>query len=116
MGKPVVHFEINAKDGKKLQDFYTKLFDWKIDANNPMNYGLVNTGDEGGINGGIGQTQEGGLPFVTFYVQVDNIQAYLDKVESLGGKTIVPVTEIPDMVTFALFQDSEGNSIGLVKG
>lgn len=49
------------------------------------------------------------------YVQVDDPQAYLDKVESLGGKTVVPVTEIPNMVTFALFTDPEGHMVGLVK-
>lgn len=33
----------------------------------------------------------------------------------MGGKTVVPVTEIPDMVTFAQFADPEGNVVGLVK-
>ncbi|NIR46995.1 hypothetical protein GWO43_00740, partial [candidate division KSB1 bacterium] len=67
------------------------------------------------IGGGIGPAQEG-PGHVTFYVQVDDPQAYLDKAESLGGKTLVPVTEIPNMVTFALFQDPEGHMVGLVKG
>ena len=34
MGQPVVHFEITGKDGKRLQEFYAKLFDWHIDAAN----------------------------------------------------------------------------------
>jgi predicted enzyme related to lactoylglutathione lyase len=113
MGKPVVHFEIAGRDGKRLQDFYANLFDWKINADNPMNYGIVETGGEGGIDGGI--TQADGQNQVTFYVQVDDPQAYLNKIESAGGKTVVPVTEIPDMVTFALFADPEGNVVGLVK-
>ncbi len=41
MAHPVVHWEITAKDAGKMQEFYGKLFDWKIDANNPMNYGMV---------------------------------------------------------------------------
>ena len=52
MGKKVVHFEVIGKDGKKLQAFYSKLFDWKIDANNPMNYGVVHANDSG-LGGGI---------------------------------------------------------------
>ena len=52
---------------------------------------------------------------MTFYVQVDDPQAYLNKIEAAGGKTVVPVTEIPDMVTFAMFADPEGNVGGLVK-
>ncbi|HEU4390254.1 MAG TPA: VOC family protein [Blastocatellia bacterium] len=113
MANPVVHFEINANDAKKLHGFYSKLFDWKIDANNPMNYGLVEA-TQGGIGGGIGQGE--GPQYVTFYVQVDDLQAYLSKAEKLGGKTLVPPTEIPNMVTFAMFTDPEGNAIGLVKG
>jgi len=116
MGNPVVHFEINAKDGKKLQSFYASLFDWKIDADNPMNYGMVDTQGAGGIAGGIGQTEDGGPTYVTFYVQVPDLQASLDKAEKLGAKTIMPPTEIPGVVTIAMFEDIEGNKIGLIKG
>ncbi|MBI2886663.1 MAG: VOC family protein [Chloroflexi bacterium] len=111
MPNPVVHFEINGKDGKKLQEFYAGIFDWHVDANNPMSYGMVDT-HAGGINGGVTQAEAAG---VTFYIEVDDLQAYLNKVERLGGKTVVPVTVIPNMVTFAQFADPEGNVIGLVK-
>lgn len=119
---PVTWFEIVGKDAKKLQTFYGKLFDWKITADNPMNYGMVDAvanGKEvgkGSIGGGIGAAQPGAPGHVTFYVQVNDPGAYLKKAESLGGKTVVPVTEIPNMVTFALFQDPEGNMVGIVKG
>jgi predicted enzyme related to lactoylglutathione lyase len=117
MGRPVVHFEINAKDSKKLGSFYSELFDWKIDTNNPVGYGLIDTGGEGGIGGGIGQWDANVPSYLSVYVQVNELQqAYLDKAEKLGGKTIVPPTEIPNTVTFAMFQDPEGNMIGLLKG
>ena len=114
MGSPVVHFEINGRDSKKLAGFYASIFGWKIDASNPMSYGLVDTDAGGnGINGGIGQSDHGNQ--VTFYVEVPDPQAALNQIESMGGRTIVPVTEIPDMVTFAQFADPEGNVVGLVK-
>jgi predicted enzyme related to lactoylglutathione lyase len=116
MGNPVVHWEINAKESRKLQEFYSTLFDWKIDTNNPMNYGMVETGGSGGIAGGIGQAEDGAPQYVTFYVQVPDLQACLDQAEKLGGKTILPPTEIPNVVTIAMFQDPEGNAIGLLKG
>ena len=115
MGEPIVHFEINAKNGKRAQEFYGSLFKWKIDANNPVSYGLVNTGSKKGIQGGIGQTESNRMPYSTFYVAVDDPQKYLDKAVNLGGKAVVPVTEIPNMVTFAQFADLDGNVIGLVK-
>jgi hypothetical protein len=110
-----MHWEIGAKDAKKVQDFYANLFDWKINTNNPMNYGTVDTGGQGGINGGIMQNPQG-HSYVTFYVQVDDLQAYLDKAVSLGGKALVPPTPIPNIGSFAFFGDPEGNIIGLFKG
>jgi predicted enzyme related to lactoylglutathione lyase len=115
MANPVVHWEIGARDGKKLHDFYSRLFDWRIDANNPMNYGMVATGGEGGINGGIYQVAGNQTPFLTFYVRVDDLQAYLNKAESLGGKTLVPPTPIPGVGSFAMFNDPEGHCVGLFK-
>ncbi|HEU4758710.1 MAG TPA: VOC family protein, partial [Dehalococcoidia bacterium] len=77
-------------------------------------YGIVDTDSGGhGINGGIGQTD--GPNQVTFYVEVPDPQATLDRIESKGGKTLVPVTEIPGAVTFAQFADPDGNVVGLVK-
>jgi uncharacterized protein len=114
MTNPVVHFEVVGSDGARLQHFYGDLFGWKINADNPMNYGLVEAGSDGGIGGGIGEAQDG-RGHVTFYVQVDDPQAYLDKAESLGGKTIMPVMEIPNMATFALFADPEGHVVGVVE-
>jgi predicted enzyme related to lactoylglutathione lyase len=110
-----VHFEITGKDGKKLQDFYSGVFNWKVDANNPMNYGIVSNEDTGGgIGGGI-SAGDGGTSQVTFYIEVDDPQAYLDKVTASGGRTVMPVTEIPGMVVLAQFADPEGNIVGLVK-
>jgi predicted enzyme related to lactoylglutathione lyase len=113
MGNPVIHFEVVGRDGSKLQKFYGDLFDWKINADNPMNYGIVDNGGEG-INGGIGASPNGRTQ-VTWYVQVDSIDEYLKKAEGMGGKTVMPRTEM-DMVTLAMLADPEGNVVGLVEG
>jgi uncharacterized protein len=115
MGNPVVHWEVLGKDGRNLQHFYGKLFDWQIDANNPMNYGMTKTGGEGGINGGIGASSDG-KPFVGIYVQVPDLQAALDKAGTLGGKTVMPIMAVPGGPTIAMFSDPEGNVVGLVQG
>lgn len=117
MSNPVVHFEIVGANSAKTKQFYTELFDWTIDDDNPMNYGMVNTGSDRGIGGGIYgvEEEEEDRPGVKIHVEVDDLQAYLDKAEELGGKTILPPTVVPDMVTFALFADPDGTLIGLVK-
>lgn len=66
-----------------------------------------------GINGGIGPTD--GANRVTVYVEVSDLEATLQKAVELGGKVIQPITEIPNMVTLALFEDVEGNVIGIIK-
>jgi predicted enzyme related to lactoylglutathione lyase len=44
----------------------------------------------------------------------NDLQPTLDKIESNGGKILVPKTEIsPEMGFFALFIDTEGNKLGL---
>jgi uncharacterized protein len=113
MANPVVHFEVVGSDGAKLQQFYGDLFDWKMKADNPMNYGIVDNGGEG-INGGVGQSPNG--PHVTWYVAVEDIDACLARAESLGGKTVMPREEVMDSVTLGLFKDPEGNLVGLVEG
>ena len=111
MGNPVVWFEIVGRDGAALQRFYSETFAWQFEDAG-MGYGMIPSPDQG-IGGGVGQAQEG-EGHVTFYVQTDDPQAMLDKIEQLGGKTVVPVTEM-EMVTFALFADPQGHVVGLVK-
>jgi len=113
MPSPVTHFEILGKDGKKLQGFYSSLFGWEVDTTNPDEYGIVQPQDGRGTGGGIG-TNPMGTPSVTFYVEVPDLQAALDKATALGGKIVVPVTEMQGL-SFAQFADPEGNVIGIAK-
>ena len=113
MANAVVHFEILGKDGAALQKFYGDLFGWKVNADNPMKYGYV-APEAGGIRGGIA-TGQGGASMQTFYVEVTDLQAALDKAAKLGGKTIMPVTHIPGAdVSIAMVGDPEGHVVGLV--
>jgi predicted enzyme related to lactoylglutathione lyase len=116
MGNPVVHFEIGGKNAKKLNDFYAKNFGWKIDANNPMKYGIVATGSDKGIAGGISPPPPSGpQTWVTVYISVPKIDPVLAKIGKSGGKVVMPRTVLPGMVTLAQFLDPEGNLVGLVE-
>ncbi len=112
MADKVVHFEVTGSDGKRLQDFYAALFDWNVDANNPMQYGMV-SGEQSGIGGGICQSQ--GRPQVTFYVEVRDLAAALSKAQKLGGKTVMLPMQVPGGPEIAQFSDPDGNVIGLLK-
>ncbi len=116
MGNPVVHFEIAGPDGPALQQYYRDLFGWSVEAQGEEMgfYGVVQA-NEGGIGGGIFQT-EGDMPpnFVTVYIQVDDLQAALDKISGLGGTTAMPPMEIaPEVGSVAMFTDTANNFMGL---
>ena len=121
MGQPVVHFEVIGKDAPKLQQYYAELFDWEIDADNPIGYGLVPrypavSGEGGlGIGGGVGTGPEGYGGHVTFYVEVPDVEAALQKAEALGGTRMMGPERPMEMVEIGLFSDPEGHVIGLVK-
>lgn len=120
MGQPVVHFEVIGKDGEKLQRYYSELFGWEIDANNPMGYGIVqrdgNVSDEGvGIGGGIATAPEGYDGHVTFYIGVPDVEAALAKAESLGGTRTMGPEKVMEQIEIGQFTDPEGHLIGVVK-
>src|ERR1700724_1180974 len=97
MPHPVVHFEIGCEDSASTQDFYRKLFGWKIDAMGPA---AMIAAEAGGITGHITAVEHGA--------------ATLQKANSLGAKPLVPPTDIP-AGTFAWMQDPAGNTVGLWK-
>lgn len=111
LGKPVVHFEIGCRDTAKTRGFYSQLFDWDITQAGPA--ANINTGAEG-INGHITSLGHEPNNYVTVYVQVDDLQAYLDKATELGGKTLVKPVPIPTG-KFAWLADPDGNIIGLLQ-
>lgn len=112
MGRPVVHFEIGCDNSTKTTAFYSDMFDWKVTKNGPSLD--VDTGSKEGIPGHIASLGHEPRHYITFYVDVEEIKPYLDKVTKLGGRVIVPAIKIPSG-HFAWIADPEGNVIGLLQ-
>jgi predicted enzyme related to lactoylglutathione lyase len=122
MGQPVVHFEVVGKDGDKLRSYYSELFGWEFGPTmGPTDYAVTtrdgNTNADGaGIGGGVGTGPEGYGGHVTFYVEVPDVGAALNKAESLGGTRMMGPEKMSEPpIEIALFSDPEGHVIGLVK-
>jgi predicted enzyme related to lactoylglutathione lyase len=98
----------SGRDSEKSGQFFSSLFGWKIQPVGPA--AIIDTG-AGGINGHITALGHEPHNYVTIYVQVDELQEYLDKAVELGGKTLVPPVEIPTG-SFAWLADPDGNVIG----
>jgi predicted enzyme related to lactoylglutathione lyase len=121
MGQPVIHFEIVGQDGEKLQSYYRELFDWEIDASNPMKYGIVDrkknlNADGIGLGGGVSGAPTPDYPgHVTVYVGVPDVEAALAKAQELGGTRMMGPDKVMEGVEIGLFQDPEGHVIGVIK-
>jgi predicted enzyme related to lactoylglutathione lyase len=124
MGNPVVHFEVIGENPEKLRSFYGGLFGWEFDTSAPVapaisqpgNYGFVDryiTDDGTGIPGGVG----GGVGFrgyAIFYVGVPDVEAALQKAESLGGtRRLGPEVNTGADLAIGHFTDPEGRLIGV---
>ncbi|MDQ2853775.1 MAG: VOC family protein [Chloroflexota bacterium] len=112
MAAKVIHVEVTGKNGPALQSFYSKIFDWELNTDLPDGYGMMR--QENGITGGIGPTQDGSAGNVTFYVHSEDPAGVLRRVEELGGKVIMPLTEVANDTTIALFADPEGHVVGIM--
>jgi len=113
MSNSVVHWEIGGRDLDTLAAFYRGLFGWEA-AGFDADYRLVEAHE--GIGGGLMRCRDDMPNYVTIYVAVDDLDASLARAAELGGTQVVPPTEIPGVGSFALFQDPEGNTIGLLHG
>jgi len=111
---PIVHVELAVNDRKAARKFYGDLFGWEFQDYDEMNYTTFSTGE--GVAGGLNPVSEDYPPgTVTFYIQTDDVTATLAKIETAGGKTVVPETEIPGTGHFGFFKDPNGNLVGLMK-
>ncbi|GIU92653.1 MAG: hypothetical protein KatS3mg011_1559 [Acidimicrobiia bacterium] len=115
MANRIVHFELMGPDAQTMRDFYRRMFGWVTQAAPGLDdYYLVDS-EEAGIGGAVGKGPSESPTYQTIYVEVDHIDTALAKAEELGATTVVPRTEVPGAVTFALFSDPAGNLVGLVE-
>jgi predicted enzyme related to lactoylglutathione lyase len=119
----VAHFEIYANDPVKLSQFYSSLFDWTTEPVPGMDYRMIKTVDTdekgrpnapGGINGGILKRPQGfEVRSWVNYVNVDDLDASVERAQKLGAKVTRPRSAVPGMGWFAMLFDPEGNSFAL---
>ena len=116
MGKnKIVHWELMGPDGEALSAFYSGLFDWQPQATPGFDGYYLVDGEQTGVGGAVGKGPTEMPNYLTIYIEVDSIDEYLEKIGAAGGTTLMPRTEIPGMVTYAMFADPAGNAVGLVE-
>ena len=110
--RPVVHWEIEAKDPELLKAFYADLFNWHIGDGFIMDIQPGIGGPEPGPGGHLRQSERSG---VTLYIQVADLRASLDKSVHLGAAVVADPFDVPGGPTLAGITDPEGTSVMLVQ-
>ncbi|OGC91742.1 MAG: hypothetical protein A2W25_02470 [candidate division Zixibacteria bacterium RBG_16_53_22] len=108
----ICHWELQTRDPDRAMKFYEPLFGWKVTFEKEMNYVLIETpgGQPGGGMNVVDKIEPSGT---IIYVQVQDIEATLNKAEKLGGKIAMRKSPIPNIGFFGVFTDPEGNKLGL---
>ncbi len=110
--RPVVHWEIEAKDAERQRAFYAELFHWRIGDGFIMEIPAGIGGPEPGPAGHIRGSERSG---VTLYVQVADLRASLEKSVTLGATVVAEPFDVPDGPTLAAITDPEGTPVMLVQ-
>ena len=130
---PVVHFEMPAKDKKRMVDFYATAFGWKANILGPEmgEYVVVTTTEidektqrpkePGSINGGFyDYKDQSGFQAPSVVIAVDDIKEAMKKVEEAGGKVVGgqkpgEPDDIPGIGLFISIEDTENNRVGMLQ-
>lgn len=110
--RPVVHWEIEARDPEAQRAFYGELFGWSIGEGPIMTIPAGLGGPEPGPAGHIRRSERSA---VSLYVQVRHLTDSLERVADLGGTVLTQPFDVPNGPTLAVVEDPEGNSLVLVQ-
>jgi predicted enzyme related to lactoylglutathione lyase len=113
MGSPVMQFQILSKAPEETAQFYSRLFGWKIDANNPLGYRQIDTGSQEGIHGGIWPAPPQSLNMVQLFMKVPDVAASVKQAQELGAKVLIPPTILPGGDQMAVLHDPQGMPFAL---
>jgi uncharacterized protein len=110
--RPIVHFEILARNPEVQRTFYGELFNWPIGDGPIM---TIPSGLGGPEPGPAGHLRQADTSAIALYVQVGDLTASLARVPTLGGTVVSEPFDVPGGPTIAAIQDPEGNPLVLVQ-
>ena len=118
-GTPI-WYELLTSDEDAVQEFYAKVVGWTIakpEMGPPgVDYRICSAGD--GPVGGIMRMPDGAPmpPTWLIYFGVDDVDAAVEKAQSLGAAVHMPAMEIPDVGRMAFLADPQGVMFYVMRG
>ena len=110
--RPVVHWEIQARDPEAIKAFYASLFNWEIGDGPIM---TISPGFGGPEPGPAGHILAGQQSRVVLYIQVADLARSQARAEELGGRITFAPFDVPGGPSIAGIEDPEGNPVTLVQ-
>jgi predicted enzyme related to lactoylglutathione lyase/uncharacterized protein YciI len=108
----LVHFELPSADFTKVQGFYNHLFGWEF---MPMGDAYLLYHTPGGEGGGFTKDMPPGSGAL-FYIYTADVPSKLKDIVEAGGKVFLDTIPVPGYGWVAVFEDLEGNKVGLFSG
>jgi uncharacterized protein len=108
---PISYFEIAGADTAHLATFYHSVFGWHPAPGPFPDYVSLAADAGAGLPGGFRKEPRSE---VVLYVKVADLETALDAVVQAGGRVLIPPTDVPGVVRFALFEDPCGNRMGIM--
>lgn len=114
---PIVWWELASHDAEKTADFLKKAFDWEIEYDETIKcFNFPIAKDTCNLSGGgVFTLRKAKLPFLTFYIQVDDINKKAKLIEQLGGYILEPPFEIPGGSRICLFNEPSGVTLAMIE-
>lgn len=111
----ITHVDIPVSDHARAKEFYGNLFGWQFNEY-PGFEGYPMWQAPNQVSGGGLAPREDGFTHPRSYVEVDSIDDVLAKAVDGGAKVTMEKSPISDTSWFAVFEDPDGNPIGLYEG
>lgn len=108
----VVHFEIPVDDPERAVAFYRTALGWSLERWGPIEYWTTEPSDGVGIGGALSR-RDVSSPTLIVYVGVEDVDVALAAIEAAGGRRLSDRMPIPGVGWTAVFEDTEGNRVGL---
>jgi predicted enzyme related to lactoylglutathione lyase len=113
---PIVFWELASNDQEKSVKFFQDVFGWNIEFSERLQFYIVSPDHAPSqMAGGIFTLSRAKLPFLTIYIQVDDIDAMAKKVEEFGGYIVEPPVEISPGNRICLFNEPSGVTFAMIQ-
>jgi predicted enzyme related to lactoylglutathione lyase len=112
---PMIWWELATHDQEKSVQFFEKVFGWEFHLDEESGFHKTRNGNFALRGGGIFTLRRAKLPFLTLYIEVDNIHDKVKLIEANGGFIVDPPAELAPNQWICLFNEPSGVTFAMIQ-